>query len=113
MPCSGGGICHGVNDVLCARIWCAITQISPLVATVLWLGTAALDPLGILHMAAFVTLYEAYMGIEPHFNLWNYFFHVWLEQGSSTEVVAFGSVDIFAWFGCGVDPYFHLLTSGP
>jgi hypothetical protein len=72
-----------------------------------------LTPLGILHMAAFVTLYEAYMGIEPHFNLWNYFFHVWLEQGSSTEVVAFGSVDIFAWFGCGVDPYFHLLTSGP
>jgi hypothetical protein len=46
MPCSGGGICHGVNDVLCAGIWCAITQISPLVATVLWLGTAALDPLG-------------------------------------------------------------------
>jgi hypothetical protein len=25
-------------------------------------------------MTAFVTLCEAYMGIEPHFNLWNYFF---------------------------------------
>jgi hypothetical protein len=25
-------------------------------------------------MATFVTLCEAYMGIEPHFNLWNYFF---------------------------------------
>jgi hypothetical protein len=25
-------------------------------------------------MAAFVTLGEAYMGIEPHFNLWHYFF---------------------------------------
>jgi hypothetical protein len=25
-------------------------------------------------MAAFVTLCEAYMEIEPHFNLWNYFF---------------------------------------
>jgi hypothetical protein len=25
-------------------------------------------------MAAFVTLCEAYMGIEPHFDLWNYFF---------------------------------------
>jgi hypothetical protein len=24
-------------------------------------------------MAAFVTLCEACMGIEPHFNLWNYF----------------------------------------
>jgi hypothetical protein len=30
--------------------------------------------LGILHTAAFVTLNEAYMGIEPHFDLWNYFF---------------------------------------
>jgi hypothetical protein len=29
---------------------------------------------GILHMATFVTLCKAYMGIEPHFNLCNYFF---------------------------------------
>jgi hypothetical protein len=28
-------------------------------------------------MAAFVTLCETYMGIEPHFNLWIYF-HVQL-----------------------------------
>jgi hypothetical protein len=28
-----------------------------------------LTPLGILHIAAFVTLCGAYMGIEPHFNL--------------------------------------------
>jgi hypothetical protein len=28
-----------------------------------------LTPSGILHMAAFVALCEAYMGIEPHFNL--------------------------------------------
>jgi hypothetical protein len=28
-----------------------------------------LTPSGILHIAAFVTLYETYMGIEPHFNL--------------------------------------------
>jgi hypothetical protein len=28
-----------------------------------------LIPSGILHMAAFVTLCEAYMRIEPHFNL--------------------------------------------
>jgi hypothetical protein len=32
-------------------------------------------------MAAFVTLCEVYMGIEPHFNLWNYFFHARLQQG--------------------------------
>jgi hypothetical protein len=30
-------------------------------------------------MAAFMTLCEAYMGIEPHFNLWNYFFHAQLQ----------------------------------
>jgi hypothetical protein len=33
-----------------------------------------LTPLGILHTVAFVTLCEAYMAIEPHFDLWNYFF---------------------------------------
>jgi hypothetical protein len=33
-----------------------------------------LTPSGILHMAAFVTLCEAYIQIEHHFNLWSYFF---------------------------------------
>jgi hypothetical protein len=61
-------------------------------------------------MVAFVTLCETYMGIEPHFNLWNYF-HVWLQWGSSEELVALGSVDIFVRSGRGVDPYFHLPTS--
>jgi hypothetical protein len=36
-----------------------------------------LTPSGILHIAAFVTLCEAYMGIDPHFGLWNYFFCFW------------------------------------
>jgi hypothetical protein len=35
-----------------------------------------LTPLGILHIAAFVTLCEAYMGIDPYFDQWNYFFCV-------------------------------------
>jgi hypothetical protein len=35
-------------------------------------------PSRILCMAAFVTLCEAYMGIEPHFNMWNYFFRACL-----------------------------------
>jgi hypothetical protein len=34
-----------------------------------------LTPLGIWCIASFVTLCEAYMGIEPQFNLWNHFFH--------------------------------------
>jgi hypothetical protein len=36
-----------------------------------------LTPSGILHMAAFMTLCKAYIGIEPHFNLWSYFFWAW------------------------------------
>jgi hypothetical protein len=45
IPCSSGGIRCGVRDVLRAGIWCAITSIA-LVVVVLWLGTAALDPIG-------------------------------------------------------------------
>jgi hypothetical protein len=63
-------------------------------------------PSGIVHMAAFVTLCEAYMGIEPHFNLCNYF-RVRLQQGSG------GKVDIFVRSRHGVDPYFHLPMFGP
>jgi hypothetical protein len=46
-----------------------------------------LTPLGILHMYAFVTLCEGYMGIEPHFDLWNYFFRARLQQSSDTKAV--------------------------
>jgi hypothetical protein len=33
-----------------------------------------LTPSGNVHMAAFMTLYKAYIWIEPHFNLWSYLF---------------------------------------
>jgi hypothetical protein len=39
-------------------------------------------PSGILHIVTFMTLCEAFMGIEPHFHLWNYFFRARLRQGS-------------------------------
>jgi hypothetical protein len=54
-----------------------------------------LTPSGILHMVAFVTLCKAYMGIEPRFDLWNYFFRTRLQQGLDVEAVVLGSVDIF------------------
>jgi hypothetical protein len=60
-----------------------------------------------------VTLCEAYMGIEPHFDLWNYFFHTRLWLGSDVEVVVWGSVDIFVWSVLGVDPYFCFPISDP
>jgi hypothetical protein len=72
-----------------------------------------LTPSGILHMAVFVTLCEAYMGIEPHFNLWNYFFCARLQQGLGMKMAALGNVDIFIRSGPRVDPYFHLPMSDP
>jgi hypothetical protein len=53
-----------------------------------------LTPSRILHMVAFVTLCEAYMGIETLFNMWKYFFHAQL-QGLDAEAVTLGNVDIF------------------
>jgi hypothetical protein len=49
-----------------------------------------LAPSGVLHIAAFLTLCEAYMGIEPHFALWNHFFHSRLLQGSDEEAAVLG-----------------------
>jgi hypothetical protein len=46
-------------------------------------------------MAAFVTLCETYMRIEPHFNLWNYYFCAWLQQGLDAKTMALGNIDIF------------------
>jgi hypothetical protein len=54
-----------------------------------------LTPSGILHMAAFVIICEVYMGIEPHFNSWNYFFYTWLQQGIGVEMMFLGNMDIF------------------
>ena len=34
-----------------------------------------LNPNSILHLAIFINLCEAYLGLEPHFNLFCYFFH--------------------------------------
>jgi hypothetical protein len=68
---------------------------------------------GVLNMVAFVTLCEAYMGVEPHFNLWNYFFRAQLQQGSGAEMAALGNEDIFVRSGPGVNPYFHLPLSDP
>jgi hypothetical protein len=45
-------------------------------------------------MATFMTLCEAYMGIEPHFDLWNYFFRSRLWHGSNAEAAVLGSVDL-------------------
>jgi hypothetical protein len=40
-----------------------------------------LTPSGILHMTVFMSLCEAFIGIEPHLNLWSYLFQAQMRQG--------------------------------
>jgi hypothetical protein len=35
-----------------------------------------LNPNGIQHIVTFIVLCEGYLGIEPHFDLWRYFFSI-------------------------------------
>ena len=39
-----------------------------------------LNPNRIQHMAVFVVLFEGFLGISPHFDLWRYFFVVTLQK---------------------------------
>ena len=39
-----------------------------------------LTPNGVQHMAAFVALCEGFLGIDPHFDLWRYFFTISLSK---------------------------------
>jgi hypothetical protein len=48
------------------------------------------------------------MGFDPHSDLQNYFFHIWLPQGSDIEVVVLGGTVIHIMYGHGVNPYFDL-----
>jgi hypothetical protein len=70
-----------------------------------------LTPLEVLHIVTFVTLCEAYMGIESHFDLWNHFFRARLLLGSCAEVAVLGRVDIYVKSRHGVDPNFDLPVS--
>ena len=48
-----------------------------------------LNPNGIQHIMAFIVMCKGYLGIEPHFELWRYFFSISLikkERGQETPV---------------------------
>jgi hypothetical protein len=60
-----------------------------------------------------MTLCEVYIGIEPHFNLWIYFFQAWLRQGSDTGATALGNVDFLVCSRHEVDPYFSVPMPDP
>ena len=39
-----------------------------------------LNPNGIQHIVTFIVMCEGYLGIEPHFELWRYFFAISLHR---------------------------------
>jgi hypothetical protein len=53
-----------------------------------------LTPSEILYIMASITLCKVYMGIEPHFDLWNHFFRARLLPGSTAKVVILGGMDM-------------------
>jgi hypothetical protein len=63
---------------------------------------------GVLHIAAFVTLCEAYLGIDPEFDLWNYFLHVWHLQDPEDELTISEGTVIHVKSGHGVEPYLEI-----
>jgi hypothetical protein len=62
-----------------------------------------------MHIVAFVTLSEAYLGIDPKLDLWKYFFHIWHPQDPKAEVTISGGVVIHVKEGHRVDPYLEIL----
>jgi hypothetical protein len=67
-----------------------------------------LTTLGVLHIAVFVTLCEAYLGIDPELDLWKYFFHVRRPQDPEAELMTSRGVVIHVKAGHGVDPYVEI-----
>jgi hypothetical protein len=63
---------------------------------------------GILHIMNFVTLCEAYMGIDSHFDLSNHFFRIRRSQDQDMELANLGGVVIHVKPRHGVDPYFSI-----
>jgi hypothetical protein len=68
-----------------------------------------LTPCMILHIPAFMTLCETYMGIDPHFDLWNQFFRVQRLQDPDAEMLVSREVVVQVKSRHGVDPYFDIL----
>jgi hypothetical protein len=67
-----------------------------------------LTPSGVLHIAAFVTLCEAYLEIDPELDLWKYFFCVWHPQYPKAELTISEGAFIHVKMGHEVDPYLEI-----
>jgi hypothetical protein len=64
--------------------------------------------LGVLHIRAFVTLREAYLGIIPDLDLWKYFFCVQRPEDPEAELTISEGVIIHVKVGHEVDPYLEI-----
>jgi hypothetical protein len=69
-----------------------------------------LTPSGVLHILAFMTLCEAYLGIDPELDLWKFFFHVQRPQDPEAELMIYEDVVVHVKVGHGVDPYLEFPT---
>jgi hypothetical protein len=69
-------------------------------------------PSGVLHIAAYVTLCEANIVIDPDLDLWKYFFHVPLLQDPEAELTTFGGTVIHVKLGHEVHPYLEIPILG-
>ena len=56
-----------------------------------WVQVHHLTPNSILHISIFVHLCEAFLGIKPHFDLFQYFFHLKPHPNESKEDVVGGA----------------------
>jgi hypothetical protein len=63
-----------------------------------------LTPSGVQHIAAFVTLCEAYLWIDPELDLSKYFFHIWRLNDPEAKLMSSGGALIHVKVGHRVDP---------
>jgi hypothetical protein len=67
-----------------------------------------LMPSGVLHIIVFVTLCEAYLGVDPNLDLWKYFFCVCRPRDPELELTVSRGGVIHVKLGQGVDPYLEI-----
>jgi hypothetical protein len=67
-----------------------------------------LTPSGVLHIAVFVTLCMAYLGIDPEIDLWKYFFRVRRPQVPDAELTISGGMVIHVKARHRLDPYLKI-----
>jgi hypothetical protein len=83
----------------------------PFLRSLLWyygLELHHLTPSGVLHIAVFITLCEAYLGVDLDLDLRKYFFCVRRLQDPEAELTISRGTVIHVKSGHGVDPYLEI-----